>query len=217
VAGVTLLERHLRLGLRFGAARIVVVVGHLGRLIEAEVARVAPGQPVQCVWNRAYRSGSIVSLQRGLRAVERDLIVMDADVLYDPAVLRRLFETAQPSCVLVDTTSQERGEEMMVGVRQGRACRIARRVSQLGPWDAVGESVGFARIGGPVVPGLRRTVAETIASGGPEQDWEQALDRFFDLEPVGGAWVAGLAWTEIDFAQDLRLARERIAPRLPPL
>jgi choline kinase len=217
VQGITLLERHLVHCMRNGADKITVVVGHLSEMIERELARVAPKVDLNVVYNDRYRMGSIVSLQRGLDGVDDDVIFMDTDVLYHPNVLGRLFGTKHESCLLIDATSDESGEEMMVGVKNGRAQVVARRVSHLGPFEVTGESVGFFRVGRAHLAELRRAIEATIAEKGENNEYEDALNRLFSAVPVGFERVDDLAWTEIDFAEDLRRAREDIAPELPAL
>jgi len=217
VRGTTLLERHLAHLASLGAESVTVVTGHLDTMITAELDRLAPRVPVRVVHNEAYRRGSIVSLGRGLEGLEGDVVFMDADVLYHPDVLARLWRSAQASCVLVDTGSTESGEEMMIGVRQERAAMIARRVSPSGPWDVSGESVGFFRVAGAALETLRRSIADTVAKGGEDQEYEASLNLLFERTVVGFERVDGLPWTEIDFAEDLARAREVVAPELPPL
>jgi choline kinase len=217
VEGHSLLERHLVHCARNGADRMTVVVGHLSEMIEAEIKKLAPTVPLSTRMNTNYRQGSIVSLKVGLEGVDDDVIFMDTDVLYHPQVLSRLFRTKNRSCLLIDATSEESGEEMVVGVRGGRAHMIARRVSHLGPFDVQGESVGFFRVAREHVPSLRKAIDETIKEKGENNEYEEALNRLFAMVEVGFERVDDLAWTEIDFAEDLRRAREDVAPELPPL
>jgi choline kinase len=217
VQDISLLERHLVYAERNRASRITVVVGHLHEMIEAEIARLDPRTPIRVVVNPDYRQGSIVSLRCGLEGIDDDVIFMDTDVLYHPHVLTRLYQSKNSSCLLIDGTSEESGEEMMVGALQGRAHVIARRVSHLGPFDAQGESVGFFRISRDHLNALRHAIEDTISDKGPDVEYEDSLNRLFQTVTVGFERVDDLAWTEIDFAEDLRRAREDIAPDLPPL
>lgn len=215
VGGITLLERHTRLLVRQGASRLTVVVGHLAEMIEVELARVKPALPFNTLPNPVYTQGSILSLQVGLERVDDDLVFMDADVLYHPDVLGRLFRTQRASCLLVDASATESGEEMMVGLKGGRAQVIARRVSHLGPFEHSGESVGFFRIAQAHLPLLKQAIEDTLSAEGDGAEYESALNRFFHAVPVGAERVDDLAWTEIDFEEDLRRAREEIEPKLP--
>ena len=85
---------------------------------------------------------------------------MDADVLYPAELLRRLVGSAHENCVLLDASSKETGEEMMLGTRGGRVCTIARRVGS--EWELAGESVGFAKVGREGGRVMKRILAEEI-------------------------------------------------------
>jgi choline kinase len=217
VDGLTLLERHVAHFERNGVEGFTVVTGHLRESLAGKLDGIRPKIPYRTVENEAYRKGSILSLKRGLAGLDGDLVFMDADVLYHPDVFSKLFTTAHPSTVLIDPTATESGEEMMVGVASGRCSLIARRVSHRGPFELSGESVGFFRIGGGHVPALRKAIDETLAIEGDDVEYENALNWLFKAVPVGFERVDGLPWTEIDFEEDLRRARDEVAPKLPRL
>lgn len=217
VDGHTLLERHLLLAERNRADKITVVVGHLSEMIEAELKKLSPRTPLTVRMNANYRQGSIVSLRVGLEGVDDDVIFMDTDVIYHPDVLARLYNSKNRSCLLIDATSEESGEEMTVGASEGRARVIARRVSHLGKFDVQGESVGFFRVAREHLPELRTAIDETIKEKGENNEYEEALNRLFKMVEVGFERVDDLNWTEIDFAEDLKRAREEVAPTLPSL
>jgi choline kinase len=216
IEGETLLARHVRHAIAGGASSVAIVVGFRAEAIDAEVLRLAApvSVPVHLVHNPAWTRGSILSFRAALDGVEEDVVTMDADVLYDPEVLWRLMRTRQGSAALIDARSEESGEEMMIGVRAGRAARIARRIAGQDPFDLAGESVGFFRIARDDLGEMRAAIAETIAERGDEVEYEDAIDRFFARVVVIVERVDDLAWTEIDFEEDLRRAKEEIAPRL---
>jgi choline kinase len=136
---------------------------------------------------------------------------MDADVLYPAEALSRLCRSRHPSCVLLDGRARETGEEMMLAVSGGRVRRIARRV---GPdWDLVGESVGFFKVDATGATALREVLEREVSEGRLDQEHEAGLDRALELVPFGFERVDDLAWTEIDFPEDLAKA-ERIANRI---
>jgi choline kinase len=215
VDGETLLARHVRHAVVGGATSLAVVVGFEADRVDEELGRIHAEVPVHLVHNPAWIRGSILSFAAGLEGVaDEDVITMDADVLYDPEVLWRLMRARHGSAALVDARSEESGEEMMIGVRGGHAVCIARRIAGRAPFDLAGESVGFFRFARRDLGDLRAAVAATIAERGDGVEYEDAIDRFFGRVPVGVERVDDLAWTEIDFEEDLRHAREEIAPLL---
>ncbi|MBK7399504.1 MAG: phosphocholine cytidylyltransferase family protein [Myxococcales bacterium] len=217
--GQTLLERHIHALDAAGCSHLTVVVGHQASMIRDVLGTVTAKMPITVRENPDFTEGSVVSLW-----VARDdldgkeaVVVMDGDVLYPPALLTRLRDEGGPSAFLLDVRSDETGEEMMVGVKGGRARRIARRVGKDDPskgWDAVGESVGFTKFGAEQQAALRAALEAHVAAGRRNTEYEAVYDTFLDDHPVGYVPVGDVAWTEIDFEEDVRRAREEILPHI---
>ena len=206
--GKTLLERHVANLVESGVTALTIVVGYKREMIDAAVAKLGASLPIEVIENKRFVHGSIVSLQCAGARLEEGAIWMDADVLYPAGLMRRLVGSAQENCVLLDARSDETGEEMMLGSKDGRVLKIARRV---GPdWDVAGESVGFFKVGPAGGAVMRRLLDEEVASGRLDQEYEAALDRAFAEVPFGFERVDEFAWTEIDFQEDIAQANELV-------
>jgi len=215
IAGKTLLERHIVNMQGAGITALTVVVGFEQQTIRDALAKITAPFPIDILVNPDFVRGSILSLQTAVKAGHLDNggIWMDADVLYPAELLRRLVTSRHENGVLIDPTSDETGEEMMVGFRGERANKIARRV---GPnWDVAGESVGFARISAAGMRVLRRILDEEIAAGRVDQEYEGAMDKAFAELAFGFERIDDLAWTEIDFPSDIEKAMS-LLPRISP-
>lgn len=206
--GRSLLERHLTLLRELGVERVTIVTGHLAELIEGPF-RDFPGLAVRFVRNERYTEGSILSMRVGLDGIDHDALLMDADVLYERDVLARLV-SARGSCFLLDETADETGEEMMLGARDGLVRTIARRVGD--GWDDRGEGVGFFRVEGAQIPALLQATDALLAEGHSRVEYEAAIDVFLKDHPAGYVKVGDLAWTEIDFPEDVQKAEVHILP-----
>ncbi|MBK8253916.1 MAG: phosphocholine cytidylyltransferase family protein [Polyangiaceae bacterium] len=206
IAGKTLLERHLHNMFRAGVTALTVVVGFEQHQIREALSKLNAPFPIALVENPDFLRGSILSLLTAVRVGHLDGggIWMDADVLYPAELLRRLVASKHENCLLIDPTSEESGEEMMVGFFRGRANKIARRV---GPnWEVAGETVGFAKAGASAMRVLRRILEEEAAAGRVDQEYEAAMDKAFAETSFGFEAVDDLAWTEIDFPSDIEKA-----------
>ena len=156
--------------------------------------------------NADYRRGSLLSMQKGLEGVEDDVVLMDADVLYDPTILSDVM--ALERGVAIDPRTDPGDEEMMIGVKGGRVRAIRR--GRLDGFDLVGEGVGFAKLDRAILPAVR----EALAASDPDGDYENALDIVWDKEGGDYVLVGDRAWTEIDFPEDVERAEREILPRL---
>jgi len=209
IGGKTLLERHLENLPASGITALTIVVGFQHAMIEAAVAALGPALPVDFVHNPRFSHGSIVSLRVAVDRLAEGGLWMDADVLYPAELTRRLVASRHEDCVLLDGRSAETGEEMMLGVRDGRVRVIARRVGA--DWDVAGESVGFFKVGRSGAAVMKRILDEEVGAGRLDQEYEAALDRAFGEVPFGFERVDDLPWTEIDFEQDVAKARKLAA------
>jgi choline kinase len=206
IEGRTLLERHLENMPEAGITALTIVIGFQKHVIRDAIERLAPRLPVDFVENDRYVHGSIVSLDVAADRLLEGAVWMDADVLYPAALLGRLVASPHANCVLLDGRSEESGEEMMVGVKGGRAREIARRVGS--GWDFRGESVGFTKVGPEGGRVMKRLLDEEVAAGRIDQEYEAAMARAFAEAPFGYERVDDFAWTEIDFEEDVVKARK---------
>lgn len=209
--GRTLLARHLEYLALVGVTNVTVITGFLAEQVEA-AGPCASTLPLRFIRNEHQTTGNLLSMRLGLlthTSPDHDLLMMDADVLYEPSLLG-LLASANETCMLVDPTSDSTGEEMMVGMRDGRAHRIGRGADPT--WPTHGEAVGFTRLAADDVPRILAAATELIAAGQQHAECESALDLFLRQRPAAVRSVAGLAWLEIDFPSDVEQANCDVLP-----
>ncbi|MCY3955831.1 MAG: NTP transferase domain-containing protein [Nitrospira sp.] len=212
IGGKPLLYRYFDCLARVGVTRICLVVGYKQEDIRAAVAEYPSGPEVAFLVNEDYERGSIGSLWAARAALDDDVVIMDADVLFHPAVLERLVASSHANALLMDETVSQQTEECMVVMRQGRVVALSKSVPA--EHDLVGEGVGFLRVEQAAVPQLLRSVETCVNQGLLDMEYEDALEDFFREVPVGVEKIGGLPWIEIDFPEDLERAEQDILPRL---
>ena len=101
---------------------------------------------------------------------------------------------------------------MKVVVRDGRITRIGKK---LDPGECFGEFVGVARFGREMAPPFVRTLVTLVEREGVVNDYfERAVDRLCATCPLTPIDISDLPCREIDFPEDLEIARRDIAPLL---
>jgi choline kinase len=195
IGGRTLLDRHLE-NLARANVPVLAVTGFRSEAIGVK----------KKVLNPEYRRGSLLSLKAALDAIDEDAVLMDGDVLYDPAILSDVIALRRGFAI--DPRTDPGDEEMMIGVKGGKVRAIRR--GKLPGFDLVGEGVGFFKVDRASLPALRADVA----ASDPDGDYEKALDRFVAREGADYVLVGGRPWTEIDFPEDVERAEREILPLL---
>ena len=206
--GRSLMARHIAALRDAGVASITVVTGYEEEALRAHVA--ACDRDVGVVSNPAFREGSILSLLAGEAAVAgaAALVLMDADVIYERAVLARLLDDGHPDLFLVDRDIEPGDEPVKLCVRDNRIVDFAKLPQAAHDWH--GESVGFFRLAAPTAAELFARARAIVAAGNRNAEYEAALREMVVAGPpdrFAFADITGCAWCEIDFPADVERAR----------
>ena len=211
-ADTTLIARHIDALRRCGVVDVVVVAG-----FEADQMRAAvEGLPgVRIIINPDFHEGSVVSLWAARAELRsgRPVILMDADVLYDHRLLRRLVDSAHANTLLLDRDIEPGDEPVKLCIRDGGIVDFHKRPQA--PYEWHGESVGFFRFTPGMAAALADRVDEYVAHGRRHMEYEEPIRDMMqhDATQFGFEDITGLPWTEIDFPADVEKARS-LLPRL---
>lgn len=219
--GMTLLERHLRLLAEAGVDEVVLALGFEPERIEAELERIGRRDKVEVVLNPRFDLGSVLTVHTTAGALTRggDVLLMDADVLYDARIMTALVEDDHANRLLIDRGFEPGDEPVKVCVKDGVAVEFRKRVAPGLQYDAIGESIGFMRFTEAAADRFASIVASYVDDGRADQPHEEAmrdllLEKSHDFD-IGD--VTGAPWIEIDFPTDIVRATNTILPRLQPL
>lgn len=210
--GKTLLQQHIENLDRLDAGRIIIVTGYRHEQIEAALAQIKSRTPVETIANPDYELGSIVSLYcaREFLADGTDTVLMDADVLYDPDILGRLFDTQSGNCFLLDRDFEPGDEPVKLCVSGAVPVEFRKIPDRAISWDYQGESVGFFRFDAAMSARLARKVGEYLDTGRSMEPYEEAIRDLLRETPELFRFedITGRAWIEIDFPADVARATE---------
>ncbi len=220
--GMSLLERHLRMLRGAAVEEVVIALGFRHELIEAELDRLAWQPRPEIVLNRRFELGSVLTLHAVADAMTRggDILLMDADVLYDERIMDALVAGRGPvNRVLIDRDFEDGEEPVKVCLRGGVPMELRKQLAADIEYDTIGESVGFFRFTQSAARRLAALVADYVASGRAQMPHEEAVrDLLIErTQLVEVADVTGAPWIEIDYAQDLQRAANEVLPQLQAL
>ncbi len=216
--GVTLLERHLRALRAAGVDQVELALGFQPQSIEAELDRIEWRPRPRIVINPHYDLGSVLTVHTMAEALTRggDVLLMDADVLYDETILRALVAGSSVDRLLIDRDFEAGDEPVKLCLPDGAPVELRKQLAVGLRYDTIGESVGFFRFRESTARRLADIVAGYVASGRTNLPHEEAV-RDLLLEggrPYDVADVTGVPWIEIDFPDDVARAEREVLPRL---
>ncbi len=132
-------------------------------------------------------------------------------------MLARLQRSEHANAFLLDRELEPGDEPVKLCLRGGRPVEFRKRPDPAaGPFEVVGESVGFFRFDPDVAARLAAAVEDHVESDRLDEPHEEAIRDLVraDPEAFGVEDVTGLPWIEIDFPADLERARREVLPRL---
>jgi choline kinase len=219
--GRSLLERHLLLLRQAGVSEVVIAAGYEPQQIEAELDRLQWQPRPKLVLNERYTLGSVLTVHCIAEALTAggDVLLMDADVLYDGRMFEALCAGAHADRLLMDRGFQPGDEPVKICLKDGLPVELRKRLAPDLVYDTWGESVGFFRFTATTARRFAAIVSSYIDSGRADQPHEEAvrdllLERPQDFDTAD---VTGAPWLEIDFPADLVRARDEVLPQLQAL
>jgi len=172
----TLLQRTVDAMLENSINELVVVTGYCGEMIREFLTTHYPNTIIHFLHNADYEhNNNIYSLWMTRNVVRgRDFLLMDSDILFDPAIVKRILQ--EPGTVLALNRHELGEEEIKVIVDgNGRVVEISKTCSIEA---AIGESVGIEKMNTDYSEALFRELDVMIEKEGLiDIFYERAFER----------------------------------------
>jgi choline kinase len=217
--GMSLLERHLRMLKNAGVTDIVLALGFRHEMVEAELDRLDWRPRPKIVLNNRFELGSVLTVHTVADDMSRggEILLMDADVLYDERIMRALTAGESPvNRLLIDREFEEGDEPVKLCLKDGVPIELRKQLAAGLKYDTIGESVGFFRFDQAGAQRLAALVSGYADGGKAHMPHEEALRDFIQERShvVEVADVTGAPWIEIDYAADVARAAQEVLPQL---
>ena len=215
--GKTLLKRHIEILQIQNIDEIIIVTGFKSKMIIEHLKGSVI--PIHYILNERYTEGSMLSLNcaREILLNEPELILMDADVLYDSRIIERLINTKIKNCFLLDRNFIRGDEPVKVCIdKNGKVNEFRKIISSEHKYDFQGESVGFFKFDNSIGKSLVSIIDNYISIKKNEEPYEEVIrDSLLKFpEKFGFEDISGIPWIEIDFPEDIERASKEIMPKL---
>ena len=214
VGGKTLLERTVRAMQQAGISEFVVVTGYRADQIREALTSIVSPQNITFLHNADYEhNNNIYSLWMAGEVVRgKDFLLMDSDILCDPAAVVRIAEQTEPALAL---NRHECGEEE-IKIIVDADNHIVEINKTCNPADAIGESVGIEKMTADYSTALYRELDQMILKEGlVDVFYERCFER---LIPQGYTFrvvdTTSYFSYELDTPEDFQRAQELMPKEL---
>ena len=199
-----LIIRTLLLLKKFNLRDVVVITGYkAGKVVETIKGYHLR---VRNIENNNFREGSILSLWCALEGLRGGVLIIDADLCFEEAVLRKAMESKKKNFFLIDSKTRRDSEAVMVGFKNSRAIALKRGLT--GRYDTIGEWAGFLKLSDSGTKRLNKLLKKKVSCGERDIGYEFVIPELFDKVAISYEPIDGLKWVEIDFPKDVKRAED---------
>ena len=226
VGGQRIIDRTLSILEANGLERVTAIVGYrkeaFHREIGASRGRVSLRYVDSPDFETTGHAWSLFQARDLLLREDRPVIVLHADIVYDPEILTAVLRCEFEDIIAADDRFVRRTNDEVVVCGTADGIKRIEKVSQ-SPRDVIGEVVGINKWSAALVRDLFAFMSRFFDTHGPNYNWEPVVDSF--LRESGHAVRAletkGLPWVNVNYEDDLALAEEvvrsaPIGPRAQP-
>ena len=200
VNGKKILDHQLDILRGGGIQDIIIVVGYL-----QEKIRDFLGDTVRYVENRLFReSNSSYSLWLAGDRLAGEFVYLNADLIFDGAILKRLLDHPAENAMAIDSSRIELESDMFkVMLERGRVLELNKKLDFRKASASAPGPVKFSPRGRDI---LFQELDRTIGRGDQSQWCYSIFSRVAKRIELQGIDIAGLPWMEIDTDEDLERA-----------
>lgn len=219
VNGVTMIERTLGHLEKLGLKRIVFVVGYEGQKLKEYVESLHISTPLEFIDNEVYyKTNNIYSLYLAKeKLVEDDTLLLESDLVYEEAVIRKLVEHPYPSLTLVDKfESWMDGTCVTLDEEDNITAFLSKREFDFSKTDEYYKTVNLYKFSKEFSEKHYVPFLEAYCKAlGTNEYYEQVLKviTFLDDPQIKAVKLNGEKWYEIDDVQDLDIAETLFATK----
>jgi choline kinase len=210
IGGQAIIERAIREVFHAGIMHFIIVTGFQDWKVKNFVMRNFPSLSIDIVFNKDFETtenGYSLFCARA-HADNEELLLLDADIMFDEEIVRLLLAATNSNCVAVRTEGEIGDEDVKVAVSKGG--EITHIGKAINSQQIYGESVGIEKFSKEGTRILFQTLEERIKSEGGKSEFYEAsfqamIERGTKIHPVN---VDALRCIEIDTADDLHRAEK---------
>ena len=193
-----------------GVEEVIAVVGYAAQRVES-LLNARYGSKVTTVYNPFFEiADNLASCWIAREHFQDELILMNGDTLFEPAIAERLINTKHHPIVLAsDCKPTYDDDDMKIIADDKQLLNVGKKL----PLDKVNaESIGMMHFSAQGAEMFRHKLEDTMLDPQALKKWYLSIiDELGQEGQVGICSIEGKEWTELDFVHDLEKAQQLVA------
>ena len=205
VGGKPIIHYQLDALKNLGVIDITMIVGYHREMLMMNVEKNFPDLNFNFVINHHYfETNTAYSIHIGRDKLDSQVLLMNADVIYPKALLEKVFSSNYKTVLAVDIKACGKEEVKVIDGGQNKIVAIGKDLIEE---QCLGEFIGVAKLSKDFVDIFKRSISDLIDAGGKNDYFEAGIQPLLDKVDTHFIDISEYPCLEIDFLEDLELAR----------
>ena len=206
VGGKPIINYQLEALSELGINDITMIVGYHREMLVESVEKNFPEINFKFIVNHHYfETNTAYSVYVGKEALSDQHLLMNADVVYPKELLSKLYHSSFENVLAVDIKSCGREEVKVIDGGQNKISAIGKDLIED---QCLGEFIGVAKFSLEFMNEFVNALGQLIEAGGKNDYFEAGIEQLLEKQLVNYVDVSEYPCLEIDFIEDLELARK---------
>ena len=206
VGGKPIINYQLEALSELGINDITMIVGYHREMLVESVEKNFPELNFKFIVNHHYfETNTAYSVYVGKEALSDQHLLMNADVVYPKELLSKLYHSRFENVLAVDIKSCGREEVKVIDGGQNKITAIGKDLIED---QCLGEFIGVAKFSSEFMNEFVKALGQLIEAGGKNDYFEAGIEKLLEKQLVYYVDVSEYPCLEIDFIEDLELARK---------
>lgn len=215
INGNTLLQRNFEIWEELKIKKVKLVLGYKSNFIRQFSEKYEDRFEISYVYNEDFKNkGNTYSLYLGIKEIDGPALIFDADLLYDPQILKDFIGNKNESDILVGPGSLDDIEctKTLINVQGFAQKTIDKRAitkEELEKYQFAGEAIGILKFSKSDIIKLK-DAAELFLQEKKNLhlNWEHLLNQFLPSQQICIHSIKYGRWIEIDTSADYEIAQD---------
>ena len=206
VGGKPIINYQLEALSELGINDITMIVGYHREMLVESVEKNFPEINFKFIVNHHYfETNTAYSVYVGKEALSDQHLLMNADVVYPKELLSKIYYSSFENVLAVDVKSCGREEVKVIDGGQNKITAIGKDLIED---KCLGEFIGVAKFSSEFMNDFVKALGSLIEAGGKNDYFEAGIEQLLETQLVRYIDVSEYPCLEIDFMEDLELARK---------